>query len=337
MNRLVARRLFAQAFGPLPGSTAAALLAPLVFVACQKPAPTSTRYQGVVEYEERTLAFEVPGRIVEQRFDRGAQVDAGARLAALDDRVARGERDIKQAELAAARAELALLRAGSRNEDVRTAAAELESARTDEDIARRGLERDRGLVASGSIGSAQLDAPERQLAQAEAHRRAAEEHARELRAGARVQEVDAAEARVQAAEAALSTDDVRLTRYSLASPLAGRVLDVLHREGEMVGAGAPVVRIADTRHPYVDVFVPQGDLAGIRMGAAARVHVDALPDAVTGKVEDIGREVEFTPHYVFSERERPNLVVRVRIRLDDAAERVHAGVPAFAEVDRGAP
>jgi len=39
---------------------------------------------------------------------------------------------------------------------------------------------------------------------------------------------------------------------------------------------------------------------------------------------------EFTPRFLFSEKERPNLVVRVRIALEDPAEKLHAGVPAFA-------
>jgi hypothetical protein len=47
-------------------------------------------------------------------------------------------------------------------------------------------------------------------------------------------------------------------------------------------------------------------------------------------VEVVGRTLEFTPRYLFSEKERPNLVVRVRIALEDPAEKLHAGVPAFA-------
>jgi hypothetical protein len=36
---------------------------------------------------------------------------------------------------------------------------------------------------------------------------------------------------------------------------------------------------------------------------------------------------------LFSERERPNLVVRVRVRIDDPKELLHAGVPAHVVLE----
>jgi hypothetical protein len=51
-------------------------------------------------------------------------------------------------------------------------------------------------------------------------------------------------------------------------------------------------------------------------------------------VEHISRTTEFTPRYLFSERERPNLVIRVRLRIEDPERRLHAGVPAFAKIER---
>jgi len=71
----------------------------------------------------------------------------------------------------------------------------------------------------------------------------------------------------------------------------------------------------------------------VARGAPARVRTDARPEPLSGRVEAIGRRVEFTPRYLFSERERPNLVVRVRVRVEDPEGRLHAGVPAFVELE----
>ena len=38
--------------------------------------------------------------------------------------------------------------------------------------------------------------------------------------------------------------------------------------------------------------------------------------------------------YQVIKRERPHLVVRVRVRIDDPEKRLHSGVPAFARLDR---
>ncbi|TFH31691.1 MAG: HlyD family efflux transporter periplasmic adaptor subunit, partial [Myxococcales bacterium] len=95
-------------------------------------------------------------------------------------------------------------------------------------------------------------------------------------------------------------------------------------------AGATVITVADTTHPYVDVFVPQQSLSGLEVGLSARVRVDAEADSFGGEIEHIAPTTEFTPRYLFSPTERPNLVVRVRVRINDPDERLHAGVPAFA-------
>jgi HlyD family secretion protein len=131
---------------------------------------------------------------------------------------------------------------------------------------------------------------------------------------------------------------VRVTRHDLTALAPGRILEVHVEPGEIVAAGTPVVTVADTSHPYADVFVPQGNLDGIHIGSEASVAVDATAEIFHGRVEDVGRRTEFTPRYIFSERERPNLVVRVRVRIDDPGEKLHAGVPTFVTFDgKGAP
>jgi hypothetical protein len=51
-------------------------------------------------------------------------------------------------------------------------------------------------------------------------------------------------------------------------------------------------------------------------------------------VESVSPDTEFTPKFLFSDRERPHLVVRVRVRVEDPQRRLHSGVPAFAQVER---
>ena len=80
----------------------------------------------------------------------------------------------------------------------------------------------------------------------------------------------------------------------------------------------------------------QGPIAGIRVGTKADVRVDSQPETVPGAVEFVSRTTEFTPRYLFSEKERPSLVIRVRVRLDDAKGALHAGVPAFVTLAGGA-
>jgi len=133
------------------------------------------------------------------------------------------------------------------------------------------------------------------------------------------------------AQAVLDAADARLARFVLRAEATGAILDTHAEPGEVLQPGTPVVTLGETRRPYIDVFVPQTDLAGMGPGTPAEVRVDAYPGQVfRGAVEVVGRTLEFTPRYLFSDKERPNLVVRVRVDVEDSQERLHAGVPAFA-------
>jgi hypothetical protein len=67
----------------------------------------------------------------------------------------------------------------------------------------------------------------------------------------------------------------------------------------------------------------------VALGAPASVRVDGVARAFRGAVEHVFPRSEFTPRFLFSERERPNLVVRVRVRVSDPSHTLHQGVPAF--------
>jgi HlyD family secretion protein len=285
--------------------------------ACARTSPPP-EYQGVIELHERVLSFEVSGRVKERRVRRGERIDAGQVLAALDESWELPQREAKAAEARVADAQLDLLKAGTRAEEIRAAEAQLRGARAAEETLRDSLERTRKLRAEGTVPPSQLDEVQGQHDRARAERQAAEERLAALRAGARSQEIRAALARSSQAHASLDAEDARLARFVLHSEIAGVVLDTHVEPGEVVQPGSPIVTVGETRRPYLDVFVPQADLGEIRVGAPA--------------VEMVGRSVEFTPRYLFSEKERPNLVVRVRIDLQDPNERLHAGVPAFARI-----
>lgn len=313
-------------------SVLVAAVATLAIAGCRARAEGPEPFQGVVELDERVLGFEVPGRLRTVSVRRGEVVRAGAPIAALDDTLAKPLREARAEDARAAEAQLALLRAGSRAEDVRATAAQLEAARGVESLVQKSLARQRELVKQGALGAASVDDLEAQLARAQGERRALEQRLAALRTGARAQEIESATARAAAAKAALEAEDQRLARHTLAAPRDGVVLDVHLDPGETVSAGTPVITLGDVTHPFVDVFVPQVDLSGVKVGAPAAVRVDAEKEAFSGVVEDVGRKTEFTPRYLFSPRERPNLVVRVRVRVDDPSARLHAGVPAFVTI-----
>lgn len=305
-------------------------LGSLVVSGCSNASAGQARaLQGVVELDTATLSFEVGGRVDKLPVTEGDRLSGKVLLAALDESLARPEREARAAELAAAKARLALVEAGARSEEIRGVQAEIASVKEQETVLARQRARQADLTAQGAAPSARLDDFDAQSSALVGRREVLQEKLRGLRSGARPQEIEAARAQVQALEAGLNAMDVRLSRFELEHDGTADVLDVHVEAGEVVAPGAPVVTLADLDHPYVDVFVPQQDIASVKVGQPMAVRIDSLPQPMRGEVERVGYKTEFTPRYLFSEKERANLVVRVRVRVNDPGHQLRAGVPAF--------
>jgi HlyD family secretion protein len=289
-------------------------------------------YQGVVELEERTLAFEVPGRVIAVTAKRGDPLAANAIVATLDDSQQRTAIAIREAEARSANERALLAGAGGRSEDIRALEAQLRAARATEQLAIKRHTEDQALVAKAAIPQAAADDSAARRKVATGEREALEQRLRETRTGARREEVAGARAQADAARNAVQLEADRLRRYELRTLEPGEVLDVHVESGEVVAAGTPVITVGDLSHPYVDVFVPQAEIANVAVGTRAMVRTDATPQGVPGAVEHVARRTEFTPRFVFSRDERSSLVIRVRIRIDDPRSALKTGVPAFVTI-----
>jgi HlyD family secretion protein len=318
-------------------SRQAMLAISLACVAClgcsQARAKPPAPLQGVVEYDDRTIGFELGGRVLAVDVERGQDVTAGAVVVRLDDTMERPLRDLRAAELEAAEAQLRLLKAGARGEELRASQNEISALRSQEDIIRKNLARQQTLVSQSAMAQSVVDNTQAELDGTIERRKALEERLKALRSGARSDEIGAAVARVQAASAALAAQDARLSRYTLVNPAAGNVLDVHVKTGEMVAPSAPAITVADLSHPYVDVFLPEARAHEVHVGLAVSTRVDGVANALPSKIEHVFPKTEFTPRYLFSEGERPNLVLRVRVRVDDTTHQLHGGVPAFVTLN----
>jgi len=313
-----------------PARVIVAVVVLATVASCSTENKTPPGYQGIIEHDDRHLGFRVGGQLREIRFDRGDVIEEGALIAVLDDTAELPILLAREADLARTRANAALVYAGPRVEEVRSTMAELDGARAALREASANLDRHRNLPEQAATARSLISELEAAYAQSKAQVRMLQQRLKQMRKGARPEELAASDAAVAAAEAAVEAEKERLALYSLHSSERVTVLDVPVRVGEVVAAGATVATVADTQHPYVDVFVPQQSLAGLKVGLPARVRVDAEGDSFGGAIEHIAPTTEFTPRYLFSPTERANLVVRVRVRISDPDQHLHAGVPAFA-------
>ncbi len=308
------------------------LVLPALLLAFAGCGPSADVHQGVIEFDQETLAFEVAGTLSSMPVPEGARARADAVVATLagdDLRLAEAE---AAAAVVQAECRLAAAAAQTRPQELGSAAAEAESAVLIAANATSELTRQQRLQAEGLVSIQAVERVADTAALANAQARSATERLALLREGPRSEDVAVAQAALALARASADRASQRVAQCELRIPAERLVRHHLHHPGEVVLAGVPVVAVADPDHPYVDAFVPQAGLAALRVGGPASVRVDGGAP-VAGTIERIGERLEFTPRFLFGPKDRPDLVARVRVRLA-SGEGLHAGVPADVRFGR---
>ncbi len=324
-----------------------ALLVIPVAAACAEEAPADRiRVSGHVEATETRIAPEVGGRILTLTVKEGDRVHPGQVVMTLDTRDVQLAIQRAQAERDAAAAQLRLVMAGARVEDVRqaqaqveTAQAELAGARTELEAAEQDLMRFETLLANNSGSRKQRDdaATRRDVARdrvasAQSRVRAAEEAHARLKAGARPEEIEAARARVAVTSAQIATLEKSATDASIESPVGGIVTEKLVEVGEVIAPRSPALVVVDLDRAWADVFVPEPVVPKLTIGHSATIHTDAGGPGIAGTIGYISPKAEFTPRNVQTADERSKLVYRVRINVDNKAGVLKQGMPVEADI-----
>jgi HlyD family secretion protein len=328
------------------------LLLPLLLlsVACEKEAPTDRlRVSGHVEATETRLAPEAGGRILTLTVKEGDRVEPGQIILTLDTKDTELSINRARAEQAAAQAQLRLVQAGSRVEDIRQAEAQVETARSEVAAARvelaaaeQDLERFETLLKNNSGSQKQRDDAKTRrdvardrVASAESRVKTAQELVSKLQAGARPEEIEAARARVATVTAQIASLEKVLNDATLKSPIGGMVTQKLVEVGEVIPPRTPALVVVDLDHAWADVFVAEPTVPQIKIGQPATVFTDAGGNGLPGTVAYISPKAEFTPRNVQTAEERSKLVYRVRINVDNKEGVLKQGMPVEAEIPLG--
>lgn len=319
----------------------------LLLCGCREQTPArETRVSGQVEATEVQVAPEVGGRIIEMGVDEGDRLEQGAVVARLDTRDIELAIKRAQAERAQADAQLRLLLAGSRSEDIRqgeaqlaAAVADVGAARADLESAEADLQRFEKLLQTNSGSQKQRDdaatrrnvATDR-LASARAREAAAREALARLKAGARREEIDAARARVAGVDAQIATLEKSRDDATVLAPISGIVTERILERGEMAAPRAPILVLTDLDNAWAEVFVDEPRIPRLRIGQPATVFTDDGGAAIPGKVSYISSKAEFTPRNVQTAEDRSKLVYRVKIAVDNKNGVLKQGMPVEAEI-----
>ncbi len=309
--------------------------------ACHRePAPTEPRATGYVEATEVRVAAKVPGRVLEVNAAEGRRVNAGDVLLVLSTTDTDLAIQRVKAERDGAQAQLRLLSAGARVEDVaqaeaqvtaaisdrKTAEAELAAAKNDEArfeqllISRAGTQKQRDdAVARRELAEARVKAAADRVSVASAA-------VTRVKSGARPEELDAARARISGIDAQIAALEQDRAEATVKAPIAGTVSSRLVESGELILPRTPLVVLVDLDHAWASAYVEEPVVPTLRIDQNATIVTDA-GDRLPGKIAFISPRAEFTPRNVQTTAERAKLVYRVKITVDNAKGVLKPGMP----------
>ncbi|WP_170064210.1 HlyD family secretion protein [Halomonas heilongjiangensis] len=262
---------------------------------------------GRIEATEIRLAAEIPGRVVESSLVEGRTVGEGAELIRLDDRLIR----LQQAELEA--------RLSAGEQAVVRLERMLDTARHHLGNAEAELQRARTLRRTGAI-------PAQQLEHSEDRRREASGEVEVLQAQRAEATANLEALRQQRSQLALQLD-----KTLLRSPLDATVLVKAVEIGEVVAPGQSLGVLVDLGRPRLKIYVTEQVLGRVRLGAPARVRVNAFPNRYfEAEVSAIDGQAQFTPRDTHLPDERARTVFGVTLRVTNPDGVLKPGMPADA-------
>jgi HlyD family secretion protein len=256
-----------------------------------------------------TVGADAPARVEAVLVDIGDTVRVGDALVRLDADVSREQ--LRSATAAAA----------SASDGVRSAKAELASATLR--LAERKDDHERiSPLAGTAVPAAEVSTARIASAQAQTD---------VDRAAARLAQ---AEAQADAAAADRATAERRLADLILRAPIAGVVVARSVTPGDVVAAGAPLLRITDPATLEIVAYIDESVMHSLHVGLPTRVAFNAADgDSVGGTVKTIGREVDPETREVevrIALGVAPDLWAlgqRVEVRIDTKASAAATTVP----------
>lgn len=278
---------------------------------CSPDQPFATGY---VEGEYTLIAPVETARIEAVLVERGAQIKAGSPLIRMELQDAEIALAQAKAALAEAESELANLHQGKRPEEIRVIEAALDQAQANATEADRTATRMAALAARGAATRTQQEDAQTAAEIAHANIAQIEANLSVARLPAREWEIRAREAAVARAEAALQQAKWRLDQRHIAAPAPGTVQDVIRNPGEIAGPAAPVLSVLADGAVKLRLYLPEAQIAAVRIGDRLAVGCDGCPAGVEAQISYISDGPEFTPPVIYSLNNRQKLVYMIEAK-----------------------
>lgn len=280
------------------------------------------------------VAAKVEGYVTKVHVVENQQVKAGDLLVELESadfgtRVAQAKAELAQAEADAAQASA---RIAAQRDALAEAQAAREAADASADLSASELKRLAELADKGWYPKAKVEQAEAarrtsgaQLVQADASVTAQRSQLTSTQAGAQ-----SAAARVEAARAKLAAAELDFSRTQITAPIDGVVTNKEVIEGQLLSPGRQAMAIVAGQQMWVIANFKETQIAEMKAGQCAKIHVDAYPNLhVKGHVDSLAPSTGATFSLVPQDTATGNftkIVQRVPVKIVLEPDSIAAGL-----------
>lgn len=304
-------------------------------------APIPLRVSGTVELlpaRNADVAATLDGVIERIYVEEGQRVQAGDTIARLSGYEHRARLKAVDADVAAQQAQLQLLNAGARREEIDLAHLAVARAEQPLTVARAEADRQHSLAAKQLATPAEVERAEEQVAVLGNELEQARGRLTLLRAGNRPEVIAATAQAVARAVAERSRLEGEIARLVLVVPHGGVVTTprMLEKVGEYVKPGTLIAVIQELDHLTAAISISERDIGDVRLGLPVALRLRAFPGRtfqgivthVAAAVADTGWRAERT---VRVEVDLANTEHLLRPKMTGYA-RIHVGDRRVADV-----
>lgn len=238
--------------------------------------PPRPPLQGQMEARTIAIASKVPGRVAAVLVREGDIVKKGQAVAKMALPELEAKLGQAQAESSAAQEKQSLVDEGPRSERKEAAKAQWERAQAAADLARKTYNRIAALFRDGLVSAERFDQARAQMLASQQAARAAQDEYELVRLGARYQEKAAAADQSEEAAAAVREVEALTQDRILYAPRNAQVERVLLVEGEVAGAGFPILTLVDVSDQWVSFNVLEKYMPSMHMGKILEARIPAI-------------------------------------------------------------
>ena len=271
---------------------------------------------------------------VEQLFvSKGETVSKGQQLMKMDSFSAANALRVAEEKVQAEKALLNNMETGERQAAINVIRSQLDRAKSAASLAKNQLARNKRLYDKQMISTADWEQKREDYIQKSAQVKELLHQLELKKLPARQAEINNQLSRVESATLQRDKANWDLQQRILYAPQDAMVYDILYQPGERPSAGKPVISLLPPDSIKIRFYVPEKRLGEIHTGSQVKISCDGCKKLLSGYINYINPQAEFTPPVIYSTKRREKLLFMVEaIPVKEDVPFIKIGQPVNIEV-----